>query len=224
MVIVAAGSSERMGFDKLFLPLAGVPVITRTIAAFQESRFIDEIVIVTKGEKIPLIADICRDNDFGKVKHLVAGADNRTGSALAGVRLCSADARLIAIHDGDRPLVTGEIIARAVLAAAEHGAASPAVRIKDTVRQARAGVVTKTLEREALFLMQTPQVFNAELIRAALGDAVRLNLTLTDDCEAVMLMDAQIHLVEGAEENLKLTTPSDLYAAEAMLSLREGWS
>ncbi|NCB50985.1 MAG: 2-C-methyl-D-erythritol 4-phosphate cytidylyltransferase [Clostridia bacterium] len=223
-VIVAAGSSERMGSDKLFMTIAGIPVIVRTIGALQESPYIDEIVVVTRGEKIPAIADLCRMHDFLKVKHLVAGADNRTGSALAGVRLCSSEAGLIAIHDGARPLVTGEVIARAVMAAAEHGAAAPAVKVKETVRQALAGVVTKTLDRETMYLMQTPQVFRAEMIRSALGDASRLGLSLADDCEAVMLMDAQVHLVDGSDENIKLTTPSDIYVAEAIIRSREGWS
>ena len=117
--------------------------------------------------------------------------------------------------------MTEEVIARAVLAAAERGAAAPAIKVKDTVRQARGGRVLRTLERDELFLMQTPQVFRAGLIRPALEDAARLGLELTDDCAAVMLMDAEVFLVEGSEENMKLTTPADIYAAEAILEARE---
>lgn len=222
-VVVAAGSSQRMGEDKLFVLLANIPALARALAALQESPYIDEIVVVTKSEKIPDVAALCRAYDLDKVRHIAAGAENRTGSALAGVRLCSDSAGLIAIHDGGRPLVTGDIIARAVTAAAEYGAAAPAVAVKDTVRQARGGVVLKTLERSELYLMQTPQVFEAGLIRRALEDAVRLGLSLTDDCQAVMLLDAQVHLVEGSEENIKLTTPADVRVATAILNERGEW-
>ena len=116
--------------------------------------------------------------------------------------------------------MTQAIIERAVRAAQQRGAAAPAIHVKDTVRQARGGRVLRTLERDELYLMQTPQVFRADLIRAALADAAKLNLTLTDDCAAVMLMDAEVFLTEGSEENLKLTTPADLYAAEAILEGR----
>ena len=222
-VITAAGSSVRMGEDKLAVDLAGLPAIARAIWAFQDSPDIDEIILVTKGEKIPDMAQLCREYGFSKVRQLTAGADNRTGSTLAGVRLCDEGADLIAIHDGGRPLVTAEVIERAVKAAAEYGAAAPAVRVKDTVRQARGGVVLKTLEREELYLMQTPQVFKAELIRKALGDAVRLGLSLSDDCEAVMLMGAQVHIVDGSDENIKLTTPADVSVARAILESGGEW-
>ena len=133
---------------------------------------------------------------------------------------CSQHAGLIAIHDAARPLVTQEIIENAVRAAQQRGAAAPAIHVKDTVRQARGGRVLRTLERDELYLMQTPQVFRADLIRAALADAARLKISLTDDCAAVMLLDAEVFLTEGSEENLKLTTPSDVYAAEAILAER----
>lgn len=219
-VVVAAGSSSRMGEDKLALTLGGRPVLERTLAVLELSAYIDELVVVTRSEKIPQVAAMARDCGFEKLKCVTEGGENRTESAWRGVCECSEAAELIAIHDAARPLVTGDIIERAVLAAAERGAAAPAIKVKDTVRQARGGRVLRTLERDELFLMQTPQVFRAGLIRAALGDASRLGISLTDDCAAVMLMDADIFLVEGSEENLKLTTPADVYAAEAILEAR----
>lgn len=219
-VIVAAGSSSRMGEDKLLIELGGRTVIERTMLAFQSSEYIDEIVVVTRGEKIPVFAGIARDAGVSKLKSVVTGGADRTSSSWAGVRECSENAGLIAIHDAARPLVTGEIIARAVTAAQQRGAAAPAINVKDTVRQARGGRVLRTLERDELFLMQTPQVFRSDLIRAALSEAVKLQLSLTDDCAAVMLLDAEVFLVEGSEENLKLTTPSDVYAAESILDRR----
>ena len=219
-VIVAGGSSSRMGADKIFMDLGGRPVIERTMLAFERSEYIDEIVVVTRAEKIPETAAAARSAGVTKLKCVTTGGENRTASSYAGVSECSETAGLIAIHDAARPLVTQEIIERAVCAAAERGAAAPAIHVKDTVRQARGGRVLRTLEREELFLMQTPQVFRADLIRAALGDAARLGISLTDDCAAVMLLDAEVFLVEGSEENLKLTTPADVYAAEAILEGR----
>lgn len=220
-VIVAAGSSSRMGEDKLMLELGGRPVIERTLLAFERCPLVDELVVVTRPEKIPVIASLAREAGITKLKCVVEGGAERTASSLAGVRECSDRAGLIAIHDAARPLVTDEIIERAVECARQRGAAAPAVRVKDTVRQARGGRVLRTLERDELFLMQTPQVFRAGLIRPALEDAARLGLELTDDCAAVMLMDAEVFLVEGSEENMKLTTPADVYAAEAILEARE---
>ncbi len=219
-VVVAAGSGTRMGADKLFMQLGGCTVIERTLAALDESEWIDEIVVATQSEKITTIAALARERGIRKLKCVVEGGADRPASAWAGVRECSERAELIAIHDAARPLVTEEIIERAVRAAAERGAAAPAIHVKDTVRQARGGRVLRTLERDELYLMQTPQVFRAELIRAALGDAARLGISLTDDCAAVMLMDAEVFLVEGSEENLKLTTPADIYAASAIIDAR----
>ena len=219
-VIVAGGSSSRMGEDKLAMELGGMTVIERTLRVFQASAYCDEIVAVTRSEKIPEVAAIAREAGVTKLKCVVTGGGTRMASSRAGVRECSAAAGLIAIHDAARPLVTEEIISRAVRAAAERGAAAPAIHVKDTVRQARGGRVLRTLERDELFLMQTPQVFRADLIRAALDEAVKLRLSLTDDCAAVMLLDAEVFLVEGSEENLKLTTPADVYAAEAILDKR----
>lgn len=219
-VVVAAGSGTRMGADKLMMQLGGCTVIERTLAALDMSGCIDEIVVVTQSEKIPAIAALARERGIKKLKCVTEGGANRTASAWAGVQECSERAELIAIHDAARPLVTEEIIERAVTAAAERGAAAPAIHVKDTVRQARGGRVLRTLERDELYLMQTPQVFRAELIRQALGEAARLGISLTDDCAAVMLLDAEVFLVEGSEENLKLTTPADIYAAAAIIDAR----
>ena len=173
-------------------------------------------------DKLMLQLGGCTVMMFGAiiVSGVTEGGADRTASAWAGVQECSEQAGLIAIHDAARPLVTEEIIERAVTAAAERGAAAPAIHVKDTVRQARGGRVLRTLERDELYLMQTPQVFRAELIRQALGEAARLGISLTDDCAAVMLLDAEVFLVEGSEENLKLTTPADIYAASAIIDAR----
>lgn len=220
VVIVAAGCGTRMGGDKLMLELGGCTVIERTMLALEACKCVDELVVVTQSEKIPTIAKMARERGIEKLKCVVEGGTDRTSSAYRGVCECSEKAELIGIHDGARPLVTEDIVERTVSAAAERGAAAPAVHVKDTVRQARGGRVLRTLERDELYLMQTPQVFRAELIRAALEDAVRLGIALTDDCAAVMLMDAEVFLTEGSEENLKLTTPADVFTASAIIDAR----
>ena len=126
-VVVAAGSGTRMGADKLFMQLGGCTVIERTLAALDESEWIDEIVVATQSEKITTIAALARERGIRKLKCVVEGGADRTASAWAGVRECSERAELIAIHDAARPLVTEEIIERAVRAAAERGAAAPAI-------------------------------------------------------------------------------------------------
>ena len=216
-ILVAAGASRRMGFDKLSYRLpGGQTVLEKSCAALAAHPAVTQLVLVAGAN-----ADACRRiaAQCAKPCVVVPGGATRADSVRSG--LAAAAGELVAIHDAARPLVTEEVIARAVLAAAERGAAAPAIKVKDTVRQARGGRVLRTLERDELFLMQTPQVFRAGLIRPALEDAARLGLELTDDCAAVMLMDAEVFLVEGSEENMKLTTPADVYAAEAILEARE---
>lgn len=223
-VVAAAGASERMGEDKLQMRLGSSTVLMKALEALQESPYIDEIVLVIRSELIPGTARLAGELGITKLLRLTEGGETRTLSVLQGVRLCSERAALIAVHDGARPLVTADVIERAVLCAAEYGAAAPAVRVKDTVRQARRGKVLRTLDRDELWLMQTPQVFRAALIRDALEDAARMGLSLTDDCQAVMLQNAEVRLVEGAPENIKLTTPEDIFTARAILEGRGEWT
>ncbi len=224
-VLVAAGASTRMGEDKLMIDLGGLPLVVRTLRALDACVCLDEIVIVTKSEKIPMFSDLIRAFSIEKVKHIVTGGETRMESALQGVRLCSPEAELIGVHDGARPFADPELISGVARAASEHGAAAPAITCRDTVRLARGGKVTKTLDRDSVYLMQTPQVFRADLLRRALESAVRLGLTLTDDVEAVMLEDAEaeVWLVEGSDQNIKLTTPVDIAVARAILEERGEW-
>ena len=223
-VVAAAGASERMGEDKLFLPLGDSVVICKTLRALQESPWISRIIVVTRSESIPRIAALGEVFGVTKLTDLVTGGDTCAQSVLRGVELCGEDTELIAVHDGARPLVDGETIEQAVLAAADCGAAAPAVPVKDTVRVGRGGMAVKTLERSELYLMQTPQVFSAPLLRAALEEAVRLRLSITDDCQAVMLRDAPVRLTPGSDENLKITTPADILTARAILQERGEWT
>ena len=217
-VIVAAGSSRRMqGVDKICADLGGSPVILRSIAAFEASPFIDEIIVVTREDLIPVVGRLCADFGMKKVRCVVKGGDNRVESVQRGLMHISREAELAAIHDGARPLVTPEVIERTVTLAAETGAAIPAVPVKDTIKKVVDGVICATPQRSELFAAQTPQIFKADVLKAALTKAVDEQLEITDDASAVELLGMSVSITEGDECNIKITTQADLILAEAIL-------
>ena len=220
-VIVAAGSSQRMGTDKIMMKLGAMPVLARTVLAFENNAYIDEIIIVTRTEKLEEIADLCYKNGLHKVKHVISGGATRMESALAGVCACRHKAELIAIHDGARPLVSQELISRTILAAQEKQAAVPAIKSTDTLKTVdEKGFIAATVDREQIFRVQTPQVFDADLIKGALTKAVEEGLNLTDDCSAMEMMGVKTFIVEGETENIKITTPEDMIYAKAIVQDR----
>ena len=220
-VVPAAGSSSRMGQDKLLLPLDRTPVILRTLRALEDCPHIAEIVVVTREDLIVPISGLCREAGLTKVAKVVRGGKTRTESVLAGLGELSPDAELAAIHDGARPLVSQAVLEAVIHRAAERGAAAPAVPVKDTVKRARDGLVAATLDRAELRAVQTPQVFQTDLIKTALARALAEGAELTDDCAAVERLGIGVALTEGDYCNLKLTTPEDLAVAEALLAWRE---
>ena len=220
-VIVAAGSSQRMGSDKFILRLGAATVLGRSILAFENCPLVDEIVIVTRNERLEEIAKYCHDNGMHKVRQVVSGGATRMESALAGVSAVRHGAELIAIHDGARPLVTQDVITRCIYAAQKYRAAVPVVPSTDTLKAVDGeGYVLGTVDREKTVRVQTPQVFEADLIKGALTKAVTLNLPLTDDCSAMEMMGVKTFTVDGDPENIKITTPDDLVAAEAIVAGR----
>ncbi len=224
-VIVAAGSSQRMGSDKIMMKLGAMPVLARTVLAFENNEYVDEIIIVTKTEKLEEIADMCFKNGLHKVKQVVSGGATRMESALAGVSACRHGAELIAIHDGARPLVSQELITRTIEAARAYRAAVPAVASTDTLKVVdERGFITGTLDRSVTRRVQTPQVFEADLIKGALTKAVEKNLALTDDCSAMDMMGVKTITVEGELTNIKITTPEDMVTAKAIVEDRGDWN
>ena len=220
-VVPAAGSSTRMGKDKLLLPLGEQPVLLHTLRALELCPYITEIVVVTREELIVPIGQLCRDAALEKVRKVIVGGATRSHSVLAGLGELSQDAELAAIHDGARPLVSQAVLEAVIRRASECGAAAPAVPVKDTVKRARDGLVTATLDRAELRAVQTPQVFQVDLIKTALQKALEDGAELTDDCAAVERLGIGVALTEGDYCNLKLTTPEDLTVAEALLAWRE---
>ncbi len=215
-VIVAAGSASRMGgIDKVMAPLAGEPVILRAVRAFQECDCIREIVIVTREELLSPIMDLCSGMD--KVKAVVLGGKDRAESVNNGLNALSKKVKLAAIHDGARPLVDWQTIDRTVRAAHEYGAAAPAIPVKDTIKVVAGGIVKETPDRATLQAVQTPQVFDFDLLRGALVKAKADGIALTDDCSAVEHMGMSVKIVKGEERNLKITTPMDLKLAALWL-------
>lgn len=216
-VIVAAGASTRMGFDKLLAEVGDMPVIVRAIDAFQQAPSITEIVVVTKEDLVPEAARLCQQFQLTKVVKVIRGGENRTQSARLGTLEADRNAPLIAIHDGARPFITVQIIEDAVAQAAKSGAAAPAIPVKDTIKLAKDGVVEQTLERSRLHAVQTPQVFDASLIRAALQKALDDGAMLTDDCAAVERLGMKVVLTAGDDRNIKITTPVDLLLGEGLV-------
>ena len=219
-VIGAAGSASRMGgIDKVMAPLAGEPMIVRTVRTFQESDVIRQIVIVTRPDLILPITDLCRN--FDKVRMVVAGGDSRQESVERGLSALSADMKLVAVHDGARPLISWQVIDRTVRAANSYGAAAPAIPVKDTIKVVNGGIIASTPDRSTLQAVQTPQVFDLDLLKGALKKAKADGAALTDDCSAVERLGMSVKIVEGDERNIKVTTPLDLSIAELFLEERK---
>ena len=215
-VIVAAGSASRMGgIDKVMAPLGGEPMIARTVRAFQECDAVSEIVIVTREDLILPITELT--NGCEKVKAVVAGGKSRQESVGKGLSALSKDVKLAAIHDGARPLITWQLIDWVIRAANTYGAAAPAIPVKDTIKTVEGGLVVNTPDRSKLNAVQTPQVFDIDMLKGALLKAYQDGAEVTDDCSAVERLGMKVKIVEGDEKNLKVTTPMDLKIAEMLL-------
>ena len=219
-VIVAAGNASRMGgIDKVMAPLGGEPMIVRSVRTFQECDAVREIVIVTRQDLLVPIMDLC--HGFDKVKIVITGGASRPESVKKGLRALSDKVKLAAIHDGARPLVTWQVIDRTVRAAASYGAAAPAVPVKDTIKVVKGGIVAETPDRSQLQAVQTPQIFDIDLLRTALKKAADDGAQITDDCSAVERLGMSVRMVEGDERNIKVTTPMDLTIAEVLMEEME---
>ena len=215
-VIVAAGSASRMGgIDKVMAPLKEEPMIVHTVRAFQECDAISEIVIVTREDLIVPIAKLTRD--MQKVKAVIVGGKSRQESVNLGLNALSEQMKLAAVQDGARPLVSWQLIDRVVRAANSYGGAVPVIPVKDTIKVTDSALVISTPDRSTLRAVQTPQVFDLDLLRAAMKKVELEGLEITDDCSAVEAIGFKVKTVEGDERNLKVTTPFDLKVAEMLM-------
>lgn len=215
-VIVAAGSASRMGgIDKVMATLKGEPMIVHTVRAFEVCDAIAEIVIVTRPDLILPITNLT--SGFDKVTAVVAGGSSRQESVSLGMNALSDKCELAAIQDGARPLVTWQLIDRVVRAAHAYHAAIPVIPVKDTIKVCNSALVISTPDRSTLRAVQTPQVFDFDLLRGALKKAAEDGAEVTDDCSAVERLGMSVKTVEGDEWNLKVTTPFDLKLAEMLM-------
>lgn len=221
-IVPAAGTSSRMGGEnKLFMPLLGVPVLVRTLQAVDKAELVDEIIVATQESLLLEVADLCKQANLTKRVRVVRGGATRTESVLAAAMEASPKALLLAVHDGARPLVRPEEFDEVIRFACKTHAAAPAVPVTDTVKVADAnGLVTATPDRSTLFAVQTPQVFRAEILKAALQALMNSGEAATDDCAAVERLGKQVYLTAGNRENIKITTPVDIVIAEAILEQR----
>lgn len=213
-IIVASGASQRMGFDKLTAELSGQSVLRRSINAFLAAKSINSIVVVCPEERWASLGEV----DGKKPIIRVDGGDTRQASVHAGINALPAGTIQVAIHDGARPLVSPADIDRCVASAREHGAASLARRATDTMmRSDENDFSTTTVDREQLWRMETPQVFQIEHLRIAALHADDHGINCTDEVSAMQAIGRPVKLVEPIHPNLKVTTPADLTLAEAIL-------
>jgi 2-C-methyl-D-erythritol 4-phosphate cytidylyltransferase len=218
-IIVAAGSSERMGFDKLFALVSGKPVIAHTIAAFENTKCVDEIILVGRADGLGELRKLI--NQPSKVKQIVAGGAERSDSVRAGLEHVDPKSDYVAVHDAARPMITPEKIARVLEAARASSAASLAEPINDTLKRADSDLAVKeSVDRSGIYGMQTPQVFEKKLLEEAYELVAKKKISITDEVSAVELLGHKIVLVPNYDFNFKVTYPRDLPLAEFVLKQR----
>lgn len=215
VIIVAGGNSTRMnGVDKQFSDLGGIPVIARSIMAFENCIDVFEIIVATRLESIEKIENLCKKYNFTKVKAVVKGGETRAESVRNAFEKVSKSALLVAIHDGARPLIADNDIMRVLSKARKHNAATLCVPVKDTIKIANDEFIEDTPNRANLYAAQTPQVFKYAIYKKALENS---DLGVTDDCMAVEATGQKVYITIGSYNNIKITTPDDLIIANAIL-------
>jgi 2-C-methyl-D-erythritol 4-phosphate cytidylyltransferase len=214
-VIVASGSSRRMGFDKLAADLRGKPVLAHTVDAFLRTAGISRIVVVCPEERFALLDPL----DFTKPVERVDGGEHRQHSVMNGLAALDAEDLLVAVHDGARPLVRPEAIETCIEAARKYGAATLARAVADTLKKADAeGFARYPVDRTNLWAMETPQVFRTSLLRRAYAGIAERQTIVTDEVSVVEAMGISTKLVVTEHPNPKVTVPADLALAAALLS------
>ena len=219
-ILVAAGSSRRMGFDKLTADLAGKPVAVHSLLAFEACPSVERIVLVVRQERIAEFEALCRKFEISKLVSLVPGGAERHLSVWNGIQ--AAQSRdYLAVHDAARPLITPAAIEACLTKAKHHGASACAAPVADTLKRASAdGVVTGGVERDHLWAMQTPQIFQAELLERAYQQILRTKEAVTDEVSAVQRLGVSVVLTRIDEPNFKITHPRDLDLAQLVLQSR----
>ena len=220
-IIVAAGHSRRMGFDKLFAMLDGKPVVAQTIAVFERTSCVDDIILIGRKDRLRELKEIVHTNDFKKIGHVIAGGDERQDSVRSGLKLLKAKTPYVAVQDAARPLGTPELIERVFANAQAHAGAASAAPIIDTVKRVdRDCVVSESMDRDGLYAIQTPQIFRCELLVKAYQSLFEEKASVSDEVSAVQRIGEKVMLVSNEDPNFKITYPADLPLAEFILRRR----
>ncbi len=212
-IIVAAGSSRRMGFNKLLAPLAGEPVLRRTLATFQKCEAVDEIIVVA-GDAVRTEIEVWRA-DFHKIVQVIAGGAERHLSVHAGLQALNTACDIVAVHDGARPLISPEQIARCIEAARTQGAIACARPMTETLKRCDSeGCITESVDRANAWIMETPQVFQRDVLTRAYAAVMRDGVLVTDEVSAVQHLGEPVFVVENTGPNPKITFPADIVLAQ----------
>jgi 2-C-methyl-D-erythritol 4-phosphate cytidylyltransferase len=207
--------------EKQYLSLRGIPILAHTLRVFDQSPLVHGIiVVVARQQREALEKIILRPYPCRKLLAVVNGGRERQESVARGLDAVPTDCEYVVVHDGVRPLVTAELLAAVLRVAKSHDAALAAIPARDTVKRAEAGRVLATLERDVIWLAQTPQAFRASLLRRAYEEIGRVHRPATDDAALVERLGVEVQVVMGSPENIKVTTSSDLVIAEALLAFR----
>ncbi len=220
-IIVAGGSSQRMGFDKLLAPLHRRPVLAYSIAAFEQTESVTGIILVGRAERLSDYEKIAETNGFRKVIAVIPGGVRRQDSVRRGLEQLEAAAQFVAVHDAARPLVRPELIERIFQLARTHGGAASAAPVIDTLKRVdQDQVVTGGVDRTHLFGVQTPQIFRRDLLEKAYANIFAQGFEVTDEISAVERVGGKVVLLPNEEPNFKITYPGDLALAEFLLRRR----
>ncbi len=222
-IVVAAGIGSRMKSDttKQLMDVGGLPIVVRTLKQFESCKDIDEVIVVTRKEEFPIIAGFIKEYKLKKIKHVVSGGDTRQQSVMNGLSRVDKRSEFVTIHDGVRCLITTKNITEVCRAAYRYGAATAACMSKDTVKVAdEKGFIKETADRNYIWMAQTPQIFRTDIYRTAAFTAKKEGFSATDDNSLVEHLGFKVFLCDTGYENLKITTPEDIFTAESILKSR----
>lgn len=219
-IVAAGGSGTRMGQNKLLIELDSVPILIHTLLALDKSEIVDEIIIAAHKDYVVEYGKMAVDFGINKLKAVVAGGENRSGSVYNGIQNVSDNCKFVLIHDGARPFITEKDIINIAKKAFVSGAATAAVMVKDTIKEISDDKIVRTFDRSKLVQVQTPQIFDVSLINGALSRVIKEKIPVTDDCQAMEIMGFAPSVVLTSYENIKITTPEDLYIGKAILENR----
>lgn len=209
------------GIKKPYMTIAGKPLLAHTILPFEQSKCVKSIILVTaRGDEDFCLRNVVKKFGFKKIAKIISGGRERQDSVRSGIGAIAENCDVVVVHDGARPFVTKEIIDHVIKSAAKYGAATSAVPVKDTIKQENAGFVKKTLPREELWAIQTPQAFKFDILKKAHARALKQGFSGTDDCMLVERLGCKVKIVKGSYSNIKITTPEDLALGERILKGR----